>query len=230
MLDTEDLRRTQILKLDLETLDYKVDQLMPIVERLKQLESREIESHLVDGKPTKTKFVLSGEPQVQTWSGPTDIDGGTFHQYEEMNSLNYHIVTLTWKLHFLDYPRGHVPTLRLAPRLCEFGMLHSPPKKRNKWQEVELPPPPQLILYHVNTSEYSRRQERQLWREGRLEIGYHYLRMMNNFIHTEKHLQYRADMHERLRRAQFLEQMGRIHAARWEGGWDPAGSLLRLEE
>jgi hypothetical protein len=58
MLNSPDLRSTHVFKLELETLDYKIDQLMPIVERIKKIESEAFETHIVDGKPTKTQFVL----------------------------------------------------------------------------------------------------------------------------------------------------------------------------
>lgn len=119
MLDSPDLRSTQTLKLELETLHYKVDQLMPIVNRLKRLESKEYESHAIEGKATTTKFKLVGEPEVFTWSGPTDINGQQFGPYRGKTSLNYHVVTMTWRLCFPRIPRAHVPELRRAPRIYE---------------------------------------------------------------------------------------------------------------
>lgn len=117
MLDSPDLRSTQTLKLELETLDYKVVQLTPIVERLKRLESREFETHIIDGKPTTTRFVLAGEGEVETWTGPANLDGREYHPYRGKTSLNYHVVTLTWHLRFPAFPRAHIPTLRRAPRM-----------------------------------------------------------------------------------------------------------------
>ena len=115
MLDSPDLRRTETLILELETLDYKVPQLNPIVDHIRSLGSKEYNTHIINGKPTTTKFVLRGEPDVTSWIGPTDLDGGTYSPYKNKNELKYHIVALTWKLHFPQYPKAHVPNLRLTP-------------------------------------------------------------------------------------------------------------------
>ena len=77
-LTRNDLRSTHVLKLELETLDYKLAQLLPIVERLKQLESREVDTHIVYGHPVCTKFVLHGEPDVYKWSGPSNFENQNF--------------------------------------------------------------------------------------------------------------------------------------------------------
>lgn len=97
---------------------------MPIVERLKRLESEEYETHVVHGKPAKTKFVLTGEPEVYTWSGPTNINGENFGPYKGKSTLNYYVVILTWKLRFPEIPRAHIPTLRRAPRTSNPDQNH----------------------------------------------------------------------------------------------------------
>ncbi|KAK4550241.1 hypothetical protein LTR36_003208 [Oleoguttula mirabilis] len=117
LLDSPDLRSTHMLKLELETLDYKVDQLVPILERIKAFESEEKETHIVDGKPMKTKFVLTREPETYTWEGPANINKQQFKHYADRNTLKYHVVTLTWKLTFPDLPKAFAPTLRRAPRI-----------------------------------------------------------------------------------------------------------------
>jgi hypothetical protein len=115
MLDSPDLRRTETLKLELETLDYKVSQLNPIVDHILSLRSQELATHVVNDKPTTTRFVLTGEPEVSSWTGPTDLDSKEFAPYKDKKELKYHVVTLTWKLYFPQYPKAHVPNLRLAP-------------------------------------------------------------------------------------------------------------------
>lgn len=117
MLNDPGLRRSQVLKLELETLDYKLAQLSPIVEHIKSLESREFDTHYINGRPTSTKFVLTGEPEVTSWTGPANIDGHNHAPYKHKTELKYHVVTLTWRLKFPQYPRGHVPHLRLSPQV-----------------------------------------------------------------------------------------------------------------
>jgi hypothetical protein len=117
LLDTEELRSTHMFKLELETLDYKLEQLMIIVNRLRQLEGAELTTHIIDGKPTTTKFVLHREPEIMEWSGPTNIGGKKHNVYAGMDRLDYRIVTLTWRLYFPEHARAHIPTTRLAPRI-----------------------------------------------------------------------------------------------------------------
>lgn len=117
LLDSPDLRSTHILRLELETLDYKVPQLLPIVERLKGLESRQFETHRIDGQPASTTFVLQPHTTTDCWSGPSNLDWKRYEPYAQRPTLNYHAITLTWKLHFPQFPNAHVSTLRLAPRL-----------------------------------------------------------------------------------------------------------------
>ncbi|KAF2722066.1 hypothetical protein K431DRAFT_284272 [Polychaeton citri CBS 116435] len=118
LLDSPDLRSTQTLILELETLDYKREQLERILERIRRFESEKRKTHIVNGSPTTTYFELAGEPKISTWSGPANLDGETYHPYAGKETLNYHVVTLTWRLRFPDLPTAdvHVPTLRLAPR------------------------------------------------------------------------------------------------------------------
>lgn len=117
LLDTPDLRSTATLQLELETLDYKVEQLTPIVDRLSKLESKQYATHVISGKEEETKFVLTGKPAVYTWSGPSNLDGGHYAPYEGVDTLNYHVVSLTWRLCFPNVPRARIPQLRRAPRL-----------------------------------------------------------------------------------------------------------------
>ena len=116
MLNSPDLRRTETLMLELETLDYKVAQLNPIVRHIRSLTSAQLETHIVNEQPTNTKFVLISEPDVTSWSGPTEIDGKNYPQYANKTELKYHVVTLTWQLHFPQYPNAHISKLRVAPR------------------------------------------------------------------------------------------------------------------
>lgn len=87
LLNHPDLRRTEYLKLELETLDYKMSQLNPIVEHIKSLKSEEFNSHQVNGRTAATRFVLSGEPVNTSWAGPTDINGVNYAHYKDKTEL-----------------------------------------------------------------------------------------------------------------------------------------------
>lgn len=117
LLNSPDLRSTEILKLELETLDYKVNQLQPILEQIQSLVSEDLATHWIDDKPASTCFVLTNDPEVYTWEGPADINNQHFRPYAGRARLKYHVVTLTWKLRFVEYPGGFVPRLRRAPRI-----------------------------------------------------------------------------------------------------------------
>ena len=67
LLDSADLRSTQTLRLELETLEANVKQLSPIIERLESLQSKEYETHILDGKAVTTKFVCSNERTIDKW-------------------------------------------------------------------------------------------------------------------------------------------------------------------
>ncbi|KAI6875672.1 hypothetical protein KC323_g125 [Hortaea werneckii] len=75
LLNSPDLRNTEVIKLELETLDYKVDQLEPILEQIRGLQSLEVKTHLIDGKPAKIRTVRREEgPKISC----RDADMETF--------------------------------------------------------------------------------------------------------------------------------------------------------
>ncbi|KAK4893691.1 hypothetical protein LTR27_007938 [Elasticomyces elasticus] len=78
LLNSPDLRSTQVFKLEMETLDYKVDQMMTIVERIKTIESEAYDTHIVDGNSMKTQFVLDEQVRTYDWDGPSNIANGTW--------------------------------------------------------------------------------------------------------------------------------------------------------
>nr|POE75169.1 hypothetical protein CFP56_63404 [Quercus suber]POE94752.1 hypothetical protein CFP56_16989 [Quercus suber] len=117
LLNSPDLRSTETLRLELETLDYTAEQLEAILERTKALVSAEKETHMVDGKPTKTIFQFTGMSEVHTWQGPPNINNQSSRPYDGVHRLKYYVATLTWKLRFMGHPRGHIPCLRRLPRI-----------------------------------------------------------------------------------------------------------------
>ncbi len=237
LLDTEELRSTQVLKLELETLDYKADQLMPIVERLSRLESRESETHIVDGIPTTTRFILQGDPEVQTWRGPSNIDGQVHRPYRGRDTLDYHIVTLTWRLHFPEYPHAHIPTLRRAPRV---GLSEDTSGSLNPViaaigegrAENDFPRMPQFEQHHHYNllSRRSRRLRSRAIRRGMVGSEDSGSGMMNASIYAQRMQEYQSKVDERIRKAIFDQQMGIMHERQWRQKWEAEGSLLKFED
>ncbi|TKA28223.1 hypothetical protein B0A50_04195 [Salinomyces thailandicus] len=208
LLNTPDLRSTHLFKLELETLDYKADQLATIVQRIKGFESECKPTHVIDGKPTATKFVLRGEPEVSTWKGPANIDNRTFDPYFGKKWLKYHVVTLTWELRFPSIPRAFVPSLRLAPRVAS-----------------DTPPPP--------TAKASRYLAR-LRRSTRLRRGPGPLKTFSRGMHAARQSvlveeQKAAARGESTRRRRFELCMGALKAKQWEARWRDERSLLKFE-
>lgn len=59
LLNSPDLRSTETLVLELEMLDYKASQLETILEKIKHIEIREMETHLVNCQPSEIKCLLN---------------------------------------------------------------------------------------------------------------------------------------------------------------------------
>ena len=229
MLDSEDLRSTHTLKLELETLNYKVEQLLPIVERLQRLESREIESHIVDGKAVRTKFVLHGRPEVQEWSGPIDINGANFDQYKGKDKLDYHVITLTWRLKFPQLPRAFVPKLRLAPRIgAPVSQTLSPHDRDN-----DLPPAPRNLSNAWRSFNGLTRympDQNDGAADGTFQSNYEMTELQGTQHTINIFSAYQAAVHQAMERKRFSASIADVNADMWKAKWAAEGSLLRFAE
>ena len=242
LLNSPDLRNTQTLKLELETLDYKIDQLNPILERIKSFESEEKETHLINGKPAKTVFVLTGEPTIHNWEGPANIHDREYEPYAGMNTLKYHVVTLTWKLRFPEIPNAFVPELRRAPRI---EPVPSSDTEANSYDDEdewdgdfndmfdERPTTPVPLIQRakppVHTSKKSQtigKRENEEWRQDRAQ--YRYIRLVSREVQLESQRQ--ADMFEMARRRQFEDWSVEGLVKRWETRWQAEGALLQFAD
>ena len=217
LLDTEDLRSTQYLKLELETLDYKMKQLLPIVERLKRLESKEFDTHVISGQPARTKFIMTDRPKTHEWVGPVNIDGEDFEPYADKKQLNYVVVTLTWQLHFPQFPHAHIPHLRLMPRLGEDA-----PFCRSAPVNIKAPEIDEGAPVYISR----RRRHHELFRLSRVEAP-NTVSRWGHYVH--KMSQWQAEAHEGVRRQRFCEAMGDLYAVEVEKRWRAERSLLKLE-
>ena len=254
MLDSPDLRRTETLKLELETLDYKVDQLSPIVERIQRMESKEFETHIVDGRPTKTKSCLTGEPEVTGWTGPTNLDGKTYDPYKDRWKLNYRVFTLTWRLQFPQYPKAHIPSLRLAPPVLHKAVTHQAPTPTTTTDHVMIGAPAEAD--EILSTELPERDpfftlqfpfgspghyRHGIWRSGPIRNR----RPMYNWVTPESKMEYaildasshaqgvqelQAKIGEYYRRRQFWRSMKPMWNEHWRKEFEAEQSLLKLEE
>jgi hypothetical protein len=250
MLDSPDLRRTETLKLELETLDYKVSQLNPIVDHIRSLRSEELATHVVNGKPTTTRFVLTGEPEVSSWTGPTDLDSKEFAPYKDKKELKYHVVTLTWKLYFPQYPKAHVPNLRLAPQVYfkrgrpasfawrqRLERSNSMSSDDDGAMEPDMPDPvPRLDRWPPLSAHSSRRTRRRVAHFRQPTSG-----LVDNetsgesdeMFEWDRIVQWRsswqARWNELFRRRQFRRCMKSQQESYWRRKFSEENSLLRLE-
>ena len=241
MLDSPDLRRTETLKLELETMDYKAAQLSPIVDRIRSLESKEFDTHLVNDRPTSTKFVLVGEPEVTSWTGPTNIDGVTYAPYDGKKELRYHAVTLTWKLHFSEYPNAYIPRLRLSPEY-----FHKRPAHRAPYGNLSEPADDIALfenesVFNLEASQWrhrSARHNRQVWRSSRRRgdatASNGLFDVINpitieNAQDVQEQSSRRARVGELYRRREFWRGMKPHHERHWQQKFAKQKSLLKLE-
>ncbi|KAK5107887.1 hypothetical protein LTR62_000597 [Meristemomyces frigidus] len=237
MLNSPDLRSTQVFKLELETLDYKTDQLEPIVERIKALVSEEKATHIVDGQAVTTKFVLSDRQDSYTWQGPTNIDGKIFTRYDGKDRLIYHVVTLTWKLTFPSLPRAFVPQLRRAPRIPKNKTPDSP-NLTAFYFAAHLP-----HLYHATTDRQFLSKRKRLehpdgttWHISDVtKASWHHrwimlLAMQRCAEELQSVTERQAALEHENRRGLFEEEIQKSLRRQYADQWVAEGSLLRFVE
>ncbi|KAK4574746.1 hypothetical protein LTR86_001587 [Recurvomyces mirabilis] len=226
ILNSPDLRSTHTFKLELETLDYKIDQLNAIIQRIKTFESDEKETHIVDGKPTTTKFVLVDRQDSYTWEGPTNINNGNFAPYDGKDKLKYHVITLTWKLTFPKIPTAFIPELRRARRIQEADITH--PSLRIS------------TLYIADTHRhwipYMHGQRGRLYHQMRrgtvrqLPGWAIWGRMQNLAVEVLRISQKQDELAGEVRRLQFVDMKGASAREQYRQRWASEGSLLRLTD
>lgn len=223
LLNSPDLRSTETLMLELETLDYKVDQLAPIVEHIRNFESEEKETHLVDGRPTKTKFVLAGEPKTYNWEGPSNINRQSFPPYVGKDKLKYHAVILTWRLQFPDIPAAFVPQLRRAPRI----VIASEDAEVRNLDTGDLPVGRPLGP-HIGTARpwtWRRGRDRRGRESGWRRYHNHSSQMAGFVIQDSQRL---SESVEATNRRRFHQMMVNDRAIEWQKKWSGEKSLLKF--
>ncbi|KAK5129208.1 hypothetical protein LTR08_003758 [Meristemomyces frigidus] len=239
LLDTPDLRSTQTIQLELETLDYKVDQLEPILERIKGFKSKELETHLIDGKTMKTKFELTGIPETYSWEGPANIDKEQHSPYAGRDTLKYHVVTLTWKLRFPELPNAFVPELRRArislPSTSTAGSMGDVPQE--PFYEITPDTPSSRAFTAPRNPLDENRRSGRLTRAMRRRlitaeapqpeegtVRYERMRKAENML--QRHMKRQAGFIETRRRQPLQEWTARMEKEKWMRRWEGQKSLL----
>jgi hypothetical protein len=78
-------------RLELETLEWNMNQLHPILDKL-----RSLKIHNPD-EDDDIHWELVEPFEETTWSGPTNIDGEDYDVYAKRDKLDYRIVTVKWR-------------------------------------------------------------------------------------------------------------------------------------
>jgi hypothetical protein len=77
----------------METLDWRVDELRPILDSLK--------SFLEPSEDDNIRWELIEPSEEVYWSGPTNVGGEDWQIYRQRYQLDYRITTMEWKRHSL---------------------------------------------------------------------------------------------------------------------------------
>ncbi|KAK0276429.1 hypothetical protein LTR91_019547 [Friedmanniomyces endolithicus] len=218
LLDAPELRSTPILKLDLETLDYKADQLAVIVDRIKMIESESRPSHYVGNSPTMTRFELVDKQDTSTWEGPTNIDDRVRHAYDGKATLTYHVVTLTWNLRFTELPHASVPGLRRAS--VSLSPDKDPFAVDKDWGRAE----GELRFWYAAILPRRREPRMTEWTEGMKQ--HHF--MLRFWTQVRWVSRRQAELGEAVRRRQFEELCGAAREREWAARWEAEKSLLKF--
>ncbi|KAK0311317.1 hypothetical protein LTR01_003312 [Friedmanniomyces endolithicus] len=218
LLDAPELRSTPMLKLELETLDHKADQLPVIVDRIKMIESESRPSHYVGNSLTMTRFELVDKQDTSTWEGPTNIDDRVRHAYDGKATLTYHVVTLTWNQRFTELPHASVPGLRRA------SVALSPDKDSfavdKDWGRAE----GGLRFWYAAILPRRREPRMTEWTEGMKQ--HHF--MLRFWTQVRWVSRRQAELGEAVRRRQFEELCGAAREREWAARWEAEKSLLKF--
>jgi hypothetical protein len=90
MLRSPKAKRVAEIRLELETLESKVDQLRVIVEKLRSV------GEAGEGEEAQWEVFVDPLEEI-TWSGPVDLDGVQHDIYKDCDMLDYRVVTMKWR-------------------------------------------------------------------------------------------------------------------------------------
>ena len=91
LLRTTGASRIAVFRLELETLEWNMNQLRPILDKLRSLKIHNPDEDAV------IHWELVEPFEETTWSGPTDINEDELDVYAKRDKLDYRIVTMKWK-------------------------------------------------------------------------------------------------------------------------------------
>ena len=93
-------------RLELETWESKKNQLEPIIQCLRNLESKPKLADPTDPQcTTAAKFVLAGPPETWQWSRSPRLNDEDWPVYREIAMLNLHVVILRWRAKYSPVSR-----------------------------------------------------------------------------------------------------------------------------
>lgn len=90
LLACNEAARMSEFRLELETLDWKVDQLRPIVDNLRTAGQAKYSAH--------SRWELIEPSKEYAWSGPVNLGGREHAIYAHRDKLDYRVITMKWRL------------------------------------------------------------------------------------------------------------------------------------
>lgn len=94
LLQPHGLYQLQEFRLELETVEQRMNQLKPIVDHLCKLQG-DYNKRGPEG-PWEV-MAVAGSPTTTNWSGPVQVGGMTHPIYAGLDRLDYRVVTIVWK-------------------------------------------------------------------------------------------------------------------------------------
>lgn len=103
--------RISEFRLELETLDWKVDQLRPIVDNLRMAGQAKYRAH--------SRWELIEPFEEYAWSGPVNLGGREHSIYAHRDKLDYRVITMKWRLRGATDPDRRWREEGSLLKLCE---------------------------------------------------------------------------------------------------------------
>jgi len=113
LLDAPLAGYVEIFELELETLERKLDQLQPIIERLTKLSGAARRVNLIDAEDQRaTRLICASEiPVVSHWTGRNDFEHSRALDHDHgSRTFDYHVALLTWRAVSCPMPSPPVPS------------------------------------------------------------------------------------------------------------------------
>jgi hypothetical protein len=214
ILDAPQLEGTQTVKLELETLASKQDQLEAIVERLQKLEGDLTPADPADdSNQQQNRFAFASPPEIWQWTRSPKLEGRDWPVFKHLKELKLHVVTLSWTKQLSSTLRPQNAVQEITSKTMEQPSRFPLPFRTNPINT------PVMIM--------KMRARRALLNELRWD-------QPNNFAQYAAAVQAianeQATRFENMCKERFEKMYGDMEAKRMLQQWQANGSLLKFVE